>query len=222
MAMKALNIPLVLAASQGMAVASEAFDLQNHWFDSPVKSASALTSKMTFSSAQCAQQTLGKRSITSQDFVQNQLSLQSYSISQSLFRDYTQFWQLGEDYYQLSAVWDYDVPASYRIEFYRSSDPKFNRDVIQLSVADTPIESVDALSVESIFEQTISSYKAQGARMGSNIKVNIVQDVNNTPYEVTFLNQSPVVVAANQFNCRINASLNALQCVCDNAVHDTH
>lgn len=202
-------------------LAAEQIDLKNHWYDTPAKSVLFSQKPMAFNTETCRLRMTSENIFNTRDFVDNRLK-QAKALSESFFSDYTQFWQYDGRYYQLTAVWDHDLPASYRIEFYRSVDKQMRHSIEQLSIADVDMQQADALTVEYAFSDTVAAYKEKGALMGANIKVGLLHDSKQHAYEVTLLNGNPVIIAGHQVQCRADDKLQQLSCRCDSQFNHAH
>lgn len=226
------NAATELAPSQSAKI----INLQDYWFSTakPVlrqqKNATeaAQPFAMAPSCGNYASQNQGIESASSvQAFLQDNLALNAKTLAagQSLFKDYSQFWSLKNEYYQMVAEWNYDVPARYRVSMYRSTDASFQRDVEVLPVADKNSHSLDALSVETLFAQTAAGFEKKGAQRGSTIRVASVQERNNQFYEITLLNDLPVKLVSESIKCSVAAPNQTMDCSCDSedaALSTTH
>ena len=205
-----------------LAQTSDHLNLQQYWYDVPSKMRTIVNKPVDFTTSSCIANPNLSRWQDARQFVTQRFTRYPLGLSHELFRDNTQFWQYQGHYYQLSAVWDHDVPASYRLEFYRSTDSTFSQAIEQLTIKGVDMANADAVSVEQAFRQVLSEYRSKGATLGANIKVALVQDSNNDPYEVTLLNQTPVIMAGGNLYCSVSSDLNHLQCQCDNQNSHAH
>ncbi|WP_395373086.1 hypothetical protein [Marinicella sp. W31] len=206
--------------------ASESLDIKKHWFDVP--------NSITYDKAESAVFVYDS-SCTGDEIFDNRLSLMEAMMntlaldvnlqpkSQTLFREYSRFWSFEEHYYQLTAVWDYDVPARYRLEFYKSPVPEMNQAIEQLYDSSFSSDKLyDALSVEEIMDTVLNQQLQKGAVKGAEILVSVITDQVGMGHEVTFLNSLPVSWAVEDNSCFMTSDFDTLQCGCDASATHQH
>lgn len=174
---------------------------------------------------QCAGQTGIKPTLNVRENLRQRLALRlsAQLEEEAFFTERTRFWELDGTYYQMTAVWDRDMPATYRLEFYQSPSPDFDREV---SLAEPPPgmpQSVDALSALEFVDHTLRDYQARGAVSGGKILVTrVIDQAARESHELTFLNDALINWSFNQGLCLMNAEFNQLDCRCEETQRDDH
>ncbi|TQV76699.1 hypothetical protein FLL45_01695 [Aliikangiella marina] len=125
----------------------------------------------------------------------------------------TQFWQLRDEHFQFVAIWDRDMPALYRYEFYRSRDPKFENSVEPI---DLPVELPaikDVLNTNHFVRQLIRYFNEAGANTGARILESSINGVEGDQ-QITLVNSQLTRWHTKQFSCDLDNN-NSSYCNCD-------
>lgn len=126
----------------------------------------------------------------------------------------TQFWKLGDNFFQFVAIWDRDMPAVYRYEFYRSSDKSFNQDVEPNDLPIPLLKNKDVLSTNHYVAQLAAFYQQQGAQIGSRILESSINDPNGDQ-QVSLVNSQVIKWQTANFSCDSNTNFDKAYCYCN-------
>lgn len=85
----------------------------------------------------------------------------------ALVQQASQFWQHAGWYYQLSARWEKDIPATYTMEHYRTRQADFQGVVERLPMANS--EPMDALGMAAKIDETLADAESRGAIRGTRL-----------------------------------------------------
>jgi glycosyltransferase A (GT-A) superfamily protein (DUF2064 family) len=198
----------------------EQYDAIKHRFDSP-----GLLNEVLFDASTTALQSEAacktNEAISGANAAEQQIK-QLYALSSEerfpeeiFFRTLTQFWRLGDEYYQLSAVWDIGIPPVYRIKFFTSPTPDFSRDVIEV----TPPLAVPAVLDSAASAQYVAAltaqYQQQGAQLGQRIlEMEMPSDQEGERVEIKLADAQPLSWTFPGGACLLNNSGKAMQCRC--------
>ncbi len=207
-------------------VYGETLHLSTQWFKSNDRAFKPLSHQVEFKYPQsCRKQQIFGQNQSLDDFLTNHLSWDQgvKAQEQSLFKEYSKFWQHENMFYQLTAVWDYDVPARYRMEFFRSTSPQMNQSIDQIeSIHFNSSQLYDAIQVNSLMTHVIEDYQDSGAVVGSDIVIITTSDNKNQVHEITFLNDMPVQWSAANSQCQMNNDYSVMNCSCEMADSHVH
>ncbi len=84
----------------------------------------------------------------------------------ALVQQVSQFWQRDGWFYQLSARWDKDIPATYTLEHYRSQGADFSA-VERVNVIQAG--PMDAISMAARIDEALANAEKQGAKRGARL-----------------------------------------------------
>ena len=85
----------------------------------------------------------------------------------ALVQQVSQFWQHAGWFYQLSVRWEKDIPATYRIEYFRTRQADFQGVVERLSMPDS--DPLDMLSAAAKLDETLTEAESRGAVQGARL-----------------------------------------------------
>jgi hypothetical protein len=85
----------------------------------------------------------------------------------ALVQQASQFWQHDGWYYQLSARWEKDIPATYTLEHYRTRQADFQGVVERLPMTNS--EPMDALGLAARIDETLVAAESRGAVRGARL-----------------------------------------------------
>lgn len=138
---------------------------------------------------------------------------------QALFTERTRFWEHEGLFFQLTAVWNRDMPAGYEIEFYQSPDSRFEEEVAHApfpAILGEPQNPLDAVGVDDLFTSLLEDARAAGAHPGAEIVVSRVLDgVDGALHELTTLNGQLINWSFPEGLCLVDGSGDFLDCNCD-------
>ncbi|WP_144394360.1 hypothetical protein [Pleionea sediminis] len=189
------------------------------WFDTP-----QFVSEDRFSKADTPIEL--DTSCQSKSWLNSQLSLEenferkTYSDTQSRYQEdlfylsLTQFWQIDDNYYQFVAIWDRDMPAHYRYEFYISSDATFESEVTAIDIPIDIPQVKDVLATNEFVAQLISHYVQKGAQIGSRILESSINDPKGDQ-SITLVNSKIKQWQTAEFNCDSGSNLSSAYCYCN-------
>ncbi len=125
----------------------------------------------------------------------------------------TQFWQLNDEYFQFVALWDRDMPARYRYEFYRSKDKHFNSQVESVNLPIAMPAMKDVLSTNAFIEALVSFYQQQGAQLGARILESSINDPEGDQ-QITIVNAKVTQWQTPLFSCESGSDFLRSYCHC--------
>jgi len=125
----------------------------------------------------------------------------------------TQFWRIDNDFYQFVALWERDMPAKYRYEFYRSNDALFEAAVTPLNF---PIEVPalkDVQQTNSFVRSLVNFYLDQGATLGARI---LEASINGEQKDeqIVLVNSHITHWSTPEFSCLSSAKSHVAKCHC--------
>ncbi len=126
----------------------------------------------------------------------------------------TQFWRLDQDFYQFVAIWDRDMPAVYRYEFYRSQDKSFNENVEPLDLPIAIPKYKDVLATNQYVAQLTAYYQQRGAELGSRILESTINDPRGDQ-QISLVNSQVVKWQTADFSCDSDTQFNKAYCYCN-------
>jgi hypothetical protein len=128
----------------------------------------------------------------------------------ALVQQLTQFWQQEGWYYQLSAQWDKDSPATYRLNFFRAKQSDFANDVERLPLEQS--EGVDIVAAGQRMDTQVAKVtgQARGARV-AHVLLNGAQ--GDAMQDLKLVNGQPMAWMFGHGHCRVTQAGQA-QCVC--------
>jgi hypothetical protein len=119
----------------------------------------------------------------------------------ALVQQVTQFWQLNGWYYQLSAAWDKDIPATYRVHYLRSREPAFGGEIERLPLQAS--DGIDAPALAQLLDSMPRTAEAQGATRGARIvHLLLAADDGDALQDMKILNGRPTSWMFGYGHCR--------------------
>jgi hypothetical protein len=152
-------------------VGSEYLEMRDRWFESPVMAGTqrfAATATSLFVDPSCARRAEMQHP-TLESSIRSTIGMdttQSIPLD-ALVQQVSQFWQHAGWYYQLSARWEKDIPATYTMEHYRTRQADFQSVVERLPIANS--EPMDALAMAARIDETIADAESRGAVRGARL-----------------------------------------------------
>ncbi len=125
----------------------------------------------------------------------------------------TQFWKLEDDYYQFVALWDRDMPANYRYEFYRSKDKAFNGTVEAIDLPIAIPANKNVISTNQYVAALEDYYLQRGAQIGSRITESSINDPKGD-HQITLVNSQVTKWNNHNFNCDSKVGHEEAYCFC--------
>jgi hypothetical protein len=152
-------------------VGSEYVEMSNSWFDKPklaaaqqfVASNTPITvDKSCAKRAEMAYPTL-------ENSIRNSLGIDTTQTVplDALTQQVSQFWQQDGWYYQYSATWEKDIPATYTLEHYKTRQADFQSGVERIAVKSAGV--IDALAMAAKIEEMTTDAEARGAKRGARL-----------------------------------------------------
>ncbi len=197
-------------------VGSEYVELSSSWFDKPKLAAPqqfvASSTPITVD-ASCS-----KRSEmaypTLENSIRNSLGIdttQSVPLD-ALTQQVSQFWQHDGWYYQFSATWEKDIPATYVLEHYRTKQADFQSAVERIAVKTSGV--VDALAMAAKIEEMTNDAEARGAKRGARLVHMLLGGVEgDSLQDLKLSNGRPVAWMFGYGHCRLRSDGTAF-CKC--------
>lgn len=143
-----------------------------------------------------------------------QVDLQQRYQEDLFYFSLTQFWRLGDYAYQFVAIWERDMPALYRYEFYRSRDHSFNQNVEALDIPMAIPAVKDVLATNALVEQLLMHYQQQGASLGARILESSLNDPSGD-HQLTLVNSQVQRWASARFTCSARHRSTRAFCHCE-------
>ena len=102
------------------------------------------------------------------------LSLKQATPDDVLVEEIAQFWQHDGQYFQISGRWDKDIPASYRVNHFKSRTADFSSDVEHLQLPGdangfTPPDVFDVLTLGRYIDDVLAQAQQRGASPGARL-----------------------------------------------------
>lgn len=194
-------------------------DNRDWWFDSPI-----LESRERFSKAETvidldvsckSGSSINDALSLEQNFERStNIDLQARFQEDLFYFSLTQFWQLDDHYFQFVAIWDRDMPARYRYEFYQSKDKTFGSmvDAIDLPIAIPEVK--DVITTNEYIELLIDHYQEKGANIGSRILESSINEQDGEQ-AVTIVNSKLIQWHTSQFSCDSRVDTANAFCHCE-------
>jgi hypothetical protein len=137
----------------------------------------------------------------------------------ALVQHVSQFWQHDGWFYQMSARWDKDIPATYVIEHFRSQHSDFEKQVERIASPQEP--NADILSVRAKIDSVVEQAEHGGARRGSRlVHVLLGGQEGDALQDLKIKNGRPIDWMLGHGRCRVNNDGNAF-CRCVDATQAT-
>jgi hypothetical protein len=158
-------------------IGPEYVELNNRWFDPPtfVPSSTSAAGAQQFASTttplvidpSCATRA-EMRAPNLEASIRNAVGVDTTQAVplDALVQQVSQFWQRDGWFYQLSARWDKDIPATYTLEHYRSQGADFSA-VERISV--NQAGPMDAISMATRIDEGLANAEKQGAKRGARL-----------------------------------------------------
>ncbi len=131
------------------------------------------------------------------------------------YRSMIQFWRYGEQYYQLSAIWDIGIPPVYKLQLYRSQTADFSGAVVEESLPG-PLPGVpDAAAASDYLGRVTREYVGKGARLGLQlVETEWPAAEGQGRIRATLANGRAVGWSFPGGYCRFDAAAAAMRCKC--------
>jgi hypothetical protein len=190
-----------------------------HWFDAPaLQSAQRFAASTTplVADTSCAQRPeMAYPTLEAAITQSTGMDLTQTTPTDALVQQITQFWQQDDWYYQLSAQWDKDSPATYRLNFFRAKQSDFAQDVEHLPLEQS--EGVDIVSAGQRMDAQLA--QAAGAARGARVAHLLLSGAEGDALQdLKLVNGRPLAWMFGHGHCRVLQSGQA-QCVCIDPHH---
>lgn len=140
--------------------------------------------------------------------------------SSAFFTERSLYWIFEGYHYQITATWERDQPARYRMEFYRAPAPDFSEQVEAVEMPPIAAEGIDALSASEMQDSLLQEFQARGGVPAG--KVMIVRAIDQTAgemHELTVFDDRLLNWSFPHGVCLLNQEGDALDCSCDQQPH---
>jgi hypothetical protein len=149
----------------------EYLEMRDRWFESPVMAGTqrfATTATPLSVDPSCARRAEMKHP-TLESSIRSAIGVDTTQLIplDALVQQVSQFWQHAGWYYQLSARWEKDIPATYTLEHYRTRQADFQGVVERLPMTNS--EPMDALAVAARIDETLVAAESRGAVRGARL-----------------------------------------------------
>jgi hypothetical protein len=133
----------------------------------------------------------------------------------ALAQQVSQFWQHDGWFYQMSATWEKDIPATYNLQHYRTQQADFQGAVERLPV--TGAEALDALGMASRIDTALASAELRGAKRGARlVHLSLGGEEGDSLQDLKIINGRPVAWMFGHGHCRLRSDGTA-HCRCIDA-----
>ena len=152
-------------------VGSEYVEMSSSWFDKPKLAAAqqfvASNTPITVDKS-CAKRAEMSYP-TLENSIRNSLGIDTTQTVplDALTQQVSQFWQQDGWYYQFSATWEKDIPATYTLEHYKTKQADFQNGVERIAVKTSGV--IDALAMAAKIEEMTTDAEARGAKRGARL-----------------------------------------------------
>ena len=152
-------------------VGSEYVEMSSSWFDKPKLAAAqqfvASNTPITVDKS-CAKRAEMSYP-TLENSIRNSLGIDTTQTVplDALTQQVSQFWQQDGWYYQYSATWEKDIPATYTLEHYKTKQADFQSGVERIAVKSAGV--IDALAMAAKIEEMTTDAEARGAKRGARL-----------------------------------------------------
>lgn len=138
----------------------------------------------------------------------------------AFFTERSLYWTHEDHHYQITASWERDQPARYRMEFYRAPVADFSEQVEAVEMPPIAAEGIDALSASELQDSLLRDYQTRGGVPAG--KVMIVRAIDQDAgemHELTLFDDRLLNWSFPHGVCLLNQTGDALDCSCDEQAH---
>ncbi len=141
-----------------------------------------------------------------------------------LLEEIAQFWQFGNQYFQLSGRWDKEIPARYTLSHFVSDDATFSQNVRQLALPSNeslaaPTPPTDVISLGQYIDAVLQDAIAKGAQAGSRL-VHAMPEAGNETHDLKLNNGQIVSWMFGSGRCQRRTSGDAYcRCISNDPTH---
>lgn len=126
----------------------------------------------------------------------------------------SQFWSKDRSYFQISAVWKTDSPATYRIEFFRFDNPELAGQPETIAIPQDNSQ-LDAFEAQNLIKGILNQAIAEGASPGARVLEGRVSSPNfRNDSEIVWVNGIPISWVSPQVTCLTAEDLSQAKCRC--------
>jgi hypothetical protein len=130
----------------------------------------------------------------------------------ALAQQVSQFWQHDGWFYQLSATWEKDIPATYNLQHYRTRQADFRGAVERVPLANADL--LDALSMAARIDETLAAAESRGAKRGARlVHLMLGGEEGDSLQDLKISNGKPVAWMFGHGHCRLRTD-GAAHCRC--------
>ncbi len=182
----------------------EYLEMHDRWFESPVMAGTqrfAATATPLSVDPSCARRAEMQHP-TMESSIRSTIGVDTTQLIplDALVQQVSQFWQHAGWYYQISARWEKDIPATYTLEHYRTRQADFQGVVERLPIANEP---VDALSMAAKIDETLADAETRGAVRGARlVHLLIGGEEGDTLQDLKISNGRPIAWMFGYGHCR--------------------
>lgn len=211
-------------------VGSEYVEMSSSWFDKPKLAAAqqfvASNTPITVDKS-CAKRAEMSYP-TLENSIRNSLGIDTTQTVplDALTQQVSQFWQQDGWYYQFSATWEKDIPATYTLEHYKTKQADFQNGVERIAVKSAGV--IDALAMAAKIEEMTTDAEARGAKRGARlVHMLLGGSEGDSLQDLKLSNGKPLAWMFGYGHCRLRADGTAF-CKCvdpataSNEEHDDH
>lgn len=198
-------------------VGPEYVEMSQRWFEPPVFNNAqkfADTATRLAVDPSCANRA-EMRHATLETSIRNSVGVdtsQSFP-TDALVQQLSQFWQQEGWFHQISVTWDKDIPATYRLEHFRSPQADFHGGVERIALRDTG--TLDALIAATRIDDAVNAAESRGAKRGARVAHLLLGgEEGDSLQDLKLVNGRPVAWMFGYGHCRLrNDGMAHCRCV---------
>ena len=206
-----------IAASSGpAATAAVYYSLRRHWWTPPVSDRLDTRTQLRRDPS-CTDNAFLGSAVTLEELIATQASVRNIGDLERMFYNKDRrFFQRAGRYQSITADWDYQTPARYRINWFSSSSPTFEGDVRAESLPLGPTDTLDAIEARELIDRIVSGNEGGTTTAGGRFLAVSVAESPTTPrIEIGYMNNRPTAVEFEGGECRTLESGDAALCNCN-------
>ena len=215
----------VSAAAPAASVAAEPayYPLRAHWWTPPAQDQPETRTLLRPDPSCAGNAFLGSES-TMESLIAARASVRNSDDRERMFYNKDRrFFQRGGRYQSITADWDYQTPARYRVNWFSSSSPTFDGDVRAESLPLGPTDTLDAIEARELMDRIVSGNESGTTVPGGRFLAVSVAESPTTPrIEIGYMNNRPTAVEFEGGECRTLESGEAATCNCNSSRKGEH
>lgn len=199
------------------------YRLREHWWTPPASDRLDSRTELRRDPS-CANNTFLGSAATVEDLIATHASVRTIDDLERMFYNKDRrFFQRAGRYQSITADWDYQTPARYRVNWFSSSSPTFEGDVRAESLPLGPTDTLDAIEARELIDSIVSGNESGTTTAGGRFLAVSVAESPTTPrIEIGYMNNRPTAVEFEGGECRTLESGEAALCHCNSSRKGEH